>query len=256
MFEAGAARRQMAGDDQGASAPDWEASYGIRHIAVIPDGNRRWARERSLTVMAGHTVGLLQVLPKLVRGLCQRRVHTISAWGFSTENWGREQPEVEHLMKIFAEFLEHQVLELADEHQARVFHLGRKDRLPDKVLSRIERAERLTRGHQRHVYNVALDYGGQDELERAALRLAAAVQQQGGASGLSLVDFLDTAGQPHPNPDLVLRSSGEHRLSGFMPLQTLYSELFFADQQFPEFTLELLDSVAEGFGERRRRFGT
>src|SRR4029077_9148326 len=86
---------------------DWFSQYGIRHVAIIPDGNRRWARQRSLPIEVGHTIGLLQVLPNVVNRLCDAGVHTITVWGFSTENWTREQNEIGHLMKIIGEFLRH-----------------------------------------------------------------------------------------------------------------------------------------------------
>src|SRR5262245_56614994 len=95
------------------AAPDWATQYGIRHIAIIPDGNRRWAREKSLPIEVGHANGLLRVLPNLVNRLCDAGVHTITVWGFSTENWTREQAEVSHLMKISAEFLRHHIMEIA-----------------------------------------------------------------------------------------------------------------------------------------------
>ncbi|MDH5673003.1 MAG: polyprenyl diphosphate synthase [Myxococcales bacterium] len=237
-------------------APDWFARYGIRHVAVIPDGNRRWARDRRLAPMIGHTTGLLETLPRLVRGLSARNVHTVTAWGFSTENWSRARSEVEHLMKIFADFLENQVLQIAEDNDGRLVHLGRKDRLPDSVLSRIEHAEKVTRDNRSHVYNMAIDYGGQDELERAARRMREAIAGGADPAALGLQDFLDTAGQPHPNPDLIIRSSGEQRMSGFMPLQSIYTELFFVEQQFPEFNIEMLDAVADQFGARKRRYGS
>lgn len=235
---------------------DWWAEYGIRHVAIIPDGNRRWAKERSISTENGHSVGLLQVLPNLVDKLCEANVHTVTVWGFSTENWTRETAEVRHLMQISATFLCQQVMELAKKHDAQVHHLGRKDRLFQPVLDALEMAERVTANNRSHVYNVALDYGGQDELLRASTRLARTLAQGGSSEALSVVDFLDTAGQPHPQPDIVVRSSGEHRMSGFMPLQTIYSELFFVEQMFPDMTFDVLCNVAEQFRWRKRRFGS
>lgn len=255
--------QQVATQAEGTLSPtkqdevvNWSAQYGIHHVALIPDGNRRWAQEHSMEAKLGHTVGLLQVLPRIIDGLCDRGVHTITAWGFSTENWARVRVEVEHLMTIFAEFLSHQVLELANRHHARLVHIGRRDRLPDSVLSRIDHALEATAKYDQHVFNMAIDYGGEDELARAADRMLEAARQGRAVEGASLRDFLDTAGQPYPNPDVIIRSSGEHRLSGFLPLQSSYSELFFVKEQFPEFNMELLDSVGRAFNERKRRFGT
>jgi undecaprenyl diphosphate synthase len=206
-------------------------------------------------IEVGHTQGLLQVLPNLVHRLCEAGVHTITVWGFSTENWTREAQEVGHLMKISAEFLRHHIMDIAKRHDARVCHLGRKDRIFPEVREALETVEALTAGNRSHVYNVALDYGGQDELQRASERMARAMMQKD-VTGVTVADFLDTAGQPYPQPDVVIRSSGEHRLSGFLPLQTVYSELFFVDQNFPDFTFELVRDVAEQFRWRKRRFGS
>jgi undecaprenyl diphosphate synthase len=244
------------GTPQRTAAPgDWFSEYGIRHIAIIPDGNRRWAREHSFPIEFGHTNGLLNVLPNLVHQLCDAGVHTITVWGFSTENWTRELPEVSHLMKIMTEFLRHHILDIATRHDARICHLGRKDRLYPDVRDALIAVEQATAQNRSHVYNVAVDYGGQDELFRASDRMATAVRESG-SDAKSLVDFLDTAGQPYPDPDVLIRSSGERRLSGFLPLQSAYSELFFVEEKFPEFTFELLHCVAQEFKARKRRFGS
>jgi undecaprenyl diphosphate synthase len=253
--EAGAARHAVD-PTRTSDREDWFEEYGIRHVAIIPDGNRRWAREHAVTTEIGHSTGLLQVLPSLVDQLCEAGVHTVTLWGFSTENWTREADEVRHLMQICAHFLCHQVMQLAAKHDARVYHLGRKDRLFKPVLEALEMAERTTANNRSHVYNVALDYGGQDELLRASTRMAHVLAEGRQTKELSVVDFLDTAGQPHPQPDIVVRSSGEQRMSGFMPLQTVYSELFFVDAMFPDMTFEILRDVAEKFRWRKRRFGT
>ena len=237
-------------------AVDWYTDYGIRHIAIIPDGNRRWARQRSLPIEIGHANGLLRVLPSLVNQLCDAGVHTITVWGFSTENWSRDLSEVKHLMKISAEFLRHHIMSIARRHDARVCHLGRKDRIYPEVREALEAVEAATANNKSHVYNVALDYGGHDELLRASDRMAEALRNGATRSDLTVSDFLDTAGQAHPQPDVVIRSSGEHRMSGFLPLQTVYSELFFVEQNFPDFTFELVRDVAEQFKWRKRRFGS
>ena len=252
-------QRRDTGNRENA-ATDWHSKYGIRHIAIIPDGNRRWARQHSVPIEVGHANGLLRVLPDLVHQLCDAGVHTITVWGFSTENWTREQEEVKHLMKISAEFLRHHIMDIANRHQARVCHLGRKDRLFPEVRDALAHVEAATAHYTRHVYNVALDYGGTDELLCATHKLSTAIIQgqkpKEGEEELSVLDFLDTAGQPHPFPDVVIRSSGEHRLSGFLPLQTVYSELFFVEDLFPEFTFELVRDIAEQFRWRKRRFGS
>src|SRR5688572_6786107 len=124
---------------------DWMREYGIRHLAIIPDGNRRWARKRSLPIALGHSKGLLEVLPNLVHRLSDAGVHTMTVWGFSTENWNRTSAEVEHLMDICAEFLENRLLAIAERHDARICHMGRKDRLPARVRDALAHVEEMTR---------------------------------------------------------------------------------------------------------------
>ena len=223
---------------------------------MIPDGNRRWAKNRSIPIELGHAQGLLRVLPTLTHQLCDAGVHTLTAWGFSTENWTREIAEVKYLMRMFASFLQNQMLDIANRHHARICHLGRRDRLYPEVLEAMEHVERVTSGYTSHVLNIALDYGGRDELHRAGLRLVEAQKAGDSRPDLQISDFLDTRGQPHPEPDIVIRSSGEQRLSGFLPMQTVYSELFFVEEMFPEFTFETIQKVAEQFRWRKRRFGS
>ncbi|HEX7669457.1 MAG TPA: polyprenyl diphosphate synthase [Polyangiaceae bacterium] len=234
---------------------NWREEYGISHIALIPDGNRRWASEHSLPTELGHTKGLLEVMPALVQKLSDAGVHTLTAWGFSTENWNRETAEVNHLMAICVEFLKNRLLGIAERHGARVVHLGRKDRVPPEVRDALQYVEEATALHESHVYNLAFDYGGRDELTRASVRMLEAQRAGAAESELRLENFLDTRGQPHPEPDLVVRSSGEHRMSGFMPWQTAYSEIFFVERYFPDFDFELIQGIAEQFRARKRRFG-
>jgi len=239
----------------GLPAANWHRDYGIDHIALIPDGNRRWATERSLPIEIGHTKGLLEVMPHLVERLSEAGVHTLTVWGFSTENWNREVREVSHLMRICVDFLKNRLLAIADRHGGRLIHLGRKDRIGPEVLDAIEYVEEATAKNKEHVYNLAFDYGGRDELQRASERMLAALRGGASQNDLTIEDFLDTRGQPHPEPDVVIRSSGEHRMSGFMPWQTAYSEIFFVDRYFPEFDFTLMQRVAEDFRTRKRRFG-
>lgn len=234
---------------------DWRRDYGIHHIALIPDGNRRWATERSLPIELGHTKGLLEVMPDLVQRLSDAGVHTMTCWGFSTENWNREVREISHLMKICVDFLRNRLLAIADRHGARVIHLGRKDRISPEVGDAIQYVEEATARNEEHIYNLAFDYGGRDELQRAGDRMLAALRARASTNDLKVKDFLDTQGQPYPEPDLVIRSSGEHRMSGFMPWQTAYSEIFFMDRYFPDFDFALIQGVAEEFAARKRRFG-
>jgi undecaprenyl diphosphate synthase len=234
----------------------WPEKYGINHLAIIPDGNRRWAAARSLPVEAGHDVGLLEVLPSLVDDLAAAGVHTVTIWGFSTENWNRDVGEVRHLMGLAVYFLMNRLLGIARRHDGRVIHMGRKDRIDSNVLAAIRHVEESTANNKSRVFNMAFDYGGRDELTRATARMLTALRAGATEDELRIEDFLDTSGQLHPEPDLVIRSSGEQRMSGFMPWQAAYSEIFFVEQYFPDFDFKLLEQVAEQFRARKRRFGS
>lgn len=247
-------RADALGGEDAITLRELTTLVGVRHVAIIPDGNRRWAKAQGMPTLHGHTAGLLGVLPKLLRWMSEAGVHTQTFWGFSTENWKRQADEVEYLMEIFGDFLERHILEIADRYGARFYHLGRTDRLPPRVSRLLAHCAEHTVAHRAHVYNFALDYGGEDELNRAAQRFAKHTRGES-ESEPALKDFLDTGGQPHPDVDLVIRTSGEQRLSGFLPLQCAYSEFFFVDVPFPEVDEALLSSVLEEYGRRTRRFG-
>ena len=152
-------------------------------------------------------------------------------------------------MRLFIKLMDDWLTE-AQEDGVQIIHIGNKTRLPKRLLAKITEVEQLTRHNDRFVLNLALDYGGHDEITRASDRLQAAT-----AEGASLADYLDTAGQPHPDPDFIIRTSGEMRLSGFMPWQSVYSELYFEPCFFPDFTTARLDVAIAEFHRRQRRFG-
>lgn len=238
------------------------------HLAIIPDGNRRWARARGLPAFEGHRQGFARVVP-LVRAARDFGVHTLTLWAFSTENWNRSPEEINYLMKLYESLIEDNLAE-AKKEQARIYHLGRKDRLPTTLRQKIEKAENETRAYQKHVLNVALDYGGQDELLRATEKIIKAAQKgELTVAQLRQIDrgqineqpyyfyrfFLDTKDQPYPYPDLIIRTSGEQRLSGLMSWQSAYAELYFEKDHFPDFTPEKLRAAILDYSQRERRFG-
>lgn len=232
----------------------WSNQVGIRHLAIIPDGNLRWAMQRSVPAIDGHRRGL-DVLNALLDGLCSAGVHTLTIWGVSSESGALEGPDADNLMRIDAAFLRDRLLATANEHGARIHHLGRRDRLSQEVRAALDDVERATADHVAHVYNIALAYGGRDEIVRAGRHFVDGHAAVPAGAKASIADYLDTVGQPHPQPDIVIRTAGERRLSGFLPVQLEYSELFFLDQTFPELTFGALVDVAEQFASRKRRFG-
>lgn len=227
------------------------------HVAFLPDGNRRWAKKHAVSEYEGHRRGLAVVAPKIIEASLKRGIHTVSLHPFSTENWGRSKAEIVDLMKVNREMLD-AIEKLAEKYRARVIHLGRSDRLPKQIVKKLRQLENDTRNHQKHVINIALDYGGIDEILRAIGTLAK--DAKGDPKKIlkllehGLEPWLDTAGQPHPRPDLIVRTT-EKRLSGFMAYQAAYSELFFSPLLWPDFTSKALVEALEDFAGRGRRFG-
>jgi len=238
------------------------------HLAIIPDGNRRWAREKGLPAIEGHRRGA-QAGNKIIRAARDFGIHTMTLWGFSTENWKRSEEERKHLMRIFEKAIDDN-LEQAKEDQAKIFHLGRKDKLPKSLLKKLKTAVKETKENTKHVFNIALDYGGQDEILRAVKKALEDIKEgkitveklfekvgkwQGKYPYFYFKNYLDTSDQPYPYPDFVIRTSGEKRLSGLMPWQCAYSELYFEPSYFPAFTPEKLRDAIIDYSNRNRRFG-
>lgn len=228
---------------EGTKVPD--------HIAMILDGNRRWARARGKQPWEGHRAGY-DAIKKLARASRDMGVHTFTIWAFSTENWERPQIEVSEIMKLLAFALREVEAEL-HEQKVRLVHLGRKDRLPAEVMAEINRLEQETKHYTNHVFNIALDYGGHDEIVRAVNKILAEKKDK-----IEIKDFekyLDTAGQAYPYVDLFIRTSGEQRTSGLFPWQMDYAEYYFEQEHLPDFTPEMLREAVLDYSRRRRRFG-
>jgi len=224
------------------------------HIVIIPDGDRRWARARGLTPQEGHRAGIKNMV-KLTRAVRQWGIHTVTAWGLSTENWlERPQKESDFLMKAITHQLRVHLRE-AKEDGVRIVHLGRKDRLPRFVLDEVAKAEEETRNNKKHILNLALDYGGQDELVRAIQKIIHD-GVRADAVDIKLIDnYMDTAGQPYPYPDLMIRTSGEQRTSGLLLWQSHYAETYWEADHFPDFGPDKLRNAILDYSRRRRRFG-
>lgn len=223
------------------------------HIAIIPDGNRRWAKERGLPTFEGHRRGY-EAGRKLVEKIRELGISTVTFWAFSTENWNRSKEEVGYLMKLYETFIDRN-LEDALKEKVKIIHLGRKDRIPKSLLKKINQAEEKTKGFKEYYLNIALDYGGHDEIIRAIQRLKDSNFKVQSLTAETFGQFLDTNSQPYPNPDLIIRTSDEERLSGFMPWQSEYSEFYFADCYFPDFNEEELEKAIHEYAKRKRNFG-
>lgn len=242
------------------------------HLAVIPDGNRRWAEREGLTVMEGHRAGF-EVAKRLSRFCREIGIHTVTLWAFSTENWRRPADQVSALMALYAEWLT-DLLPEAVEQEVRVIHLGRLEGvpeeartaaaaaghpggLPESLKTALHDIEAKTSSFEKNVINLAINYGGADEVQRAASRLVSqALATNRDPEDLDIHQFLDTGSQPYPNPDILWRTSGEFRSSGFLPLQSAYAEMIFTPKYFPELCeSDVVEAVLE-YSARIRRFGS
>lgn len=224
-----------------------------RHVAIIMDGNGRWAVNKGWPRLVGHRRGAERV-KQIARACPDMGVNWLTIYAFSTENWKRTTEEVLGLMGIFARYIEREADNMAADG-IRMRFIGARDRLDQRLQRLMTGIEARTACNSRLNLTVALNYGGRDEITRAAQRLAARV-----ASGevvnpteADFSDCLDTAG--HPDPDLVIRTSGETRTSNFLPFQAAYAEYEFTPTLWPDFTPDHLSEILDRFGMRDRRFG-
>lgn len=232
------------------------ASYSVpQHIAIIMDGNGRWATRRGLRRYEGHQIGASNVAD-IVRAVGERRVKWLTLYGFSHENWNRPHNEVDFLMRLIKRFIDSKLAELHGEG-VRVRMIGDRTRLESGIIRRIEAAERLTVDNDTMHLQIALNYGGRDEIAMAARRLAQRVAAHtldpNAIDSVLLQSELLTAGTP--DPDLVIRTGGEQRLSNFLLFQSAYAELYFSDRLWPDFSAMDLNAAVDAYMQRERRFG-
>lgn len=236
------------------SAASGEPARTPAHVAIIMDGNGRWAASRGLPRALGHRQGV-EAVRGLIKGAAGLGLTHLTLFGFSTENWQRPQDEVNALFDLLRQFVGADLAGLARQG-VRVRIIGSRDGLSDDLLEIVEQAERDTRHNTRFHLTVAFNYGARDEIVRAVNALTARAAETGKAQPLDEAGFaaaLDTQGLP--DPDLIIRTSGEMRLSNFLLWQGAYSELVFVDVLWPDFTLEHLREAIAVFQSRERRFG-
>ena len=229
------------------------------HIAVILDGNRRWALKHSLNPWMGHKQGAEKV-EELLDWCLEMGVKSVTLYAFSTENFRRSPKEVEEIMRIAEEKLRKLLTDKRiHENNVKVKIIGRKNLLPKSLRKLADEVEESTKNYNKHFLNIALAYGGRAEIVDAARKIAERVEK--GEIGSKQIDeklfekFLYTSHLPKQDPDLIIRTSGEERLSGFLLWQSAYSELCFLDIYWPEFRkIDLLRAIRT-FQKRKRRFG-
>ena len=228
-----------------------------RHLAIILDGNRRFARWAGLKELKGHELGAKR-LREVLRWCKELGIKCVTVYAFSTENFNRSKEEVEYLMDLFArEFKKMATSKRVKKYKIRVRALGDLSRLPKRVRMAIKEAERATRTHDGYQLNVAIGYGGRVELAQAVRRICERIEdgelKLGDVDERLIGDHLYTAGLP--DPDLIIRTSGEERLSGFLLWQSAYSELYFCEANWPAFSkIDFLRAIRT-YQNRERRFG-
>lgn len=223
-----------------------------QHVVIIPDGNRRWAEKHGLSPIEGHRKGL-EVALNVVRGSRNLGVKILTLWGFSTENWKRPEVEVKYLMRLYNLFFRKHVKELIREG-VRFRWFGRRDRVPKALRTTLENIEDQTAKNKKYFLNICIDYGGREEILRAFKKLIAKGVKPAKITEKIISENLETA--ELPDPDLLIRTSGEMRTSGIMPWQTIYTELFFSKFHFPDFSVAELKRALWQFAHRQRRFGS
>lgn len=222
-----------------------------RHLAIIMDGNGRWAISRGLPRLAGHRAGT-ENLRRIIEACVKHGIQYLTIYAFSTENWGRPQEEVSGLMRILEDVIERELREL-HEQGVQLRHIGRLDRLTPSLREKVLDAIELTRNNTRLVLNVAFNYGGRDEIVHAIQGMIEDGVRAEDVSADLVGEYLFTCGEP--DPDLVIRTSGELRISNFLIWQAAYAEWYFTPTYWPDFDESELLRALEEYSSRERRFG-
>ncbi len=227
-----------------------------RHIAIIMDGNRRWAEQHKLELLKGHERVATTIIQELTEHCIKIGVPYLTLWAFSTENWHRDTQEVMGIMDLFRSGFKKNAREL-HEKGVRLTTIGDLSFFPGDIQKNIAEWVRATEKNTAITVTLALNYGGRDEIIRAVNKV---MSQRSGSGTLAteitqaeFSHYLDTAALP--DPDLIIRPGGEKRVSGYLPWQSVYSELYFTDTLMPDFGAEQLDEALADFAQRQRRFG-
>ena len=226
-----------------------------KHIAIIMDGNRRWAKNKGLPISLGHKEGA-KTLEKIVRYANKIGIKYITVYAFSTENWKRTEGEVSALMNLFQSYLD-DYSKRADSENIKVKIIGSKKGLSEKMKKSIEKCMERTKQNTGITFNIALNYGGRDEIVNAVKSIAEKIEQKeisiNEITEQTISDNLYTKNQP--DPDILIRTSGELRLSNFLPWQLVYTEFIFVEKNWPDFNEEDLDNAIKIYQKRNRKFG-
>jgi undecaprenyl diphosphate synthase len=226
-------------------------SHLPNHVAIVPDGNGRWAEQRGLSRLEGHQAGAGN-MRRMVEYLSEYPIKYVTLYGFSTENWNRPQTEVSGLFQILAEFINNYVVEIHNKG-IKLYHLGRLGELPPELQQIINRAVELTKNNKGMTLNVAFNYGGRAEILDAVRRIVAKGIPPESVDENLFNSYLYTAGLPEV--DLLIRTGDECRLSNFLIWQTAYSEYYFTPVLWPDFDKKEIEKALLTYSHRQRRFG-
>jgi len=225
------------------------------HIAIIPDGSRRWARKRSLPIKAGHKEGA-ETFRKVVEAAANMGIKYVTFYAFSTENWSRSKEEVDTLMEMLLAFLKNAEKELGG-NSVQIKVIGRRAELSEELRREIIRVEKITSKNSNIIVNIAINYGGREEILSGVKSIAEKVRK-GELNPQSITEEDISSSlytKDSPDPDLLIRTSGENRISNFLLWQFAYTEIYFTDVLWPDFSKEHLKAAVEEYGKRNRRFG-
>jgi undecaprenyl diphosphate synthase len=222
-----------------------------KHIAIIPDGNRRWAKKNGMTAEEGYATGIRHI-GDVLKWCKEKDVRMLTMWGFSTDNFQRDEKEVGTLFQLFQQNLR-KAIESADENkkELRIRFFGRIHLFPPVIQEMIKQAEQMTADNSKYQLNLLLAYGGREEIIDAVNAIVKT--GIGKVDEKTFSDYLYTKGVP--DPDLIIRTSGEQRLSGLLPWQSAYSEFYFSGKLWPDFSREDFDAALDEYARRMRRFG-
>lgn len=222
------------------------------HIAIIMDGNRRWAKKRGLPTLEGHYQGFEQI-KKVGKWCKQKGVKVLTVWAFSTENWNRSKKEINYLMKLLGEALSEKEIAWMNKEKIKLQVIGQKERLAKSLQEAIKKSEKITKNNKAGILNVAISYGGRPEIISMIKNIIKKKIPANKITEKVISQNLWTAGLS--DPDLIIRTGGEKRLSGFLSWQIAYSELYFCKKNWPAFNEKDLDKAIDDYDRRQRRFG-
>lgn len=224
----------------------------LNHVAIIMDGNRRWAKNRGLSAVEGHAYAAESVIEPLIEECVKQKIPYVTFWAFSTENWKRDQEEIDGLMKVFRSALGPLAARFLKKG-AKMRLLGDINRFPKDIAKKTLDLINNSKANTAITVTFALNYGGRDEILRAVKKVIQDKVKPADLTEEKFASYLDTAGIP--DPDLIIRTGGEQRLSGYLPWQAVYAELYFTPLLFPDFTPKELNQALTEFRNRDRRFG-